>query len=305
MCSLLNNDIKYTMIYITGRLSNLVLAVSYALMGGFLVLRRDDAHRVKIYHSRAYINCDVDGDDDPSTCVSDYTVVRTFSFNAGYVFGSALVISSILAIIQMGLQKNHNYSRVYYVDTIISNSLMTFAVAVVSGIQGMFPLILMMMNTTMYEAGIYLHDIGYWKSPASKPYNNKAKLFVLILLNFFTLSVNVFAVIDYWSVSAIPVFIPMVMLIWFTHFIMLRFFCFRYFYGTLSAALKRGIKSERDSFFDKGSETQLTKYELIVKEDPYIIDWFDSWKNGINFLFKLTVAATFFIGTNNVKIYYK
>ena len=147
MCTLLNTDNENTMIYITGRLSNLVLAVSYALMGGFLVLRRDDAHRVKIYHSRAYINCDVDGDDDPSTCISDYTVVRTFSFNAGYVFGSALVISAILALVQMGLQKNHMYSRVYYIDTIISNSLMTFAVAVVSGIQGMFPLVLMMMNT--------------------------------------------------------------------------------------------------------------------------------------------------------------
>ena len=282
------------------------MAVSYAIMGGFLVLRRDNAHRVKIYHSRAYINCDVDGDNDPYTCISDYTVVRTFSFNAGYVFGSALVLSSIFSIIQMGLQKKHVYSTIYYADTIISNSLMTFAVAVVSGIQGMFPLILMMMNTTMYESGIYLHDMGFWNSPANKPYNNRGRLLILILLNFFTLSVNVFAVIDYWSVSKIPVFIPMVMLIWFAHFIMLRFVSFRYFYGTMLAVLKRGIKSERMSFFDKDEAgSGITKYQLVVKEEPFSIDHFDSWKNGINFFFKMTVAATFFIGTNNVKIYYK
>ena len=294
------------MVYFSGRISNLIMATSYAVMGGLLVLRRDEAHRVKIYHSRAYINCDVDGDDDPYTCISDYTVVKTFSFNAGYVFGSALVISAILSLIQMGLQKSHVYSTVYYTDTVISNSLMTFAVAVVSGIQGMFPLILMMMNTTMYEAGIYLHDMGYLNSLAGEPYNNKAKLFVLILLNLFTLSVNIFAVIDYWAVSVIPAFIPMVMLIWFTHFIMLRFVSFRFFYGTTSAILKRGMKSERDSFFkNKGDGSDITKYQVILKEEPFSIDHFDSWKNGINFFFKMTIAATFFVGTNNVKIYYK
>jgi hypothetical protein len=294
------------MIYFSGRFSNLIMALSYAVMGGFLVLRRDNAHRVKIYHSRAYINCDVDGDDNPYTCISDYTVVRTFSFNAGYVFGSALVLSSLFATMQMGLQKKHVYSTIYYIDTIISNSQMTFAVAVVSGIQGMFPLVLMMMNTIMYESGMYLHDIGFWSSPANKPYNNKGKLFVLILLNFFTLLVNVFAVIDYWSVSKIPIFIPMVMLLWFLHFIMLRFVCFRYFYGTMSAILKRGLKSERDSFFDKGGEGGgITKYQLVVKEEPFSIDHFDSWKNGINFFFKMIIAVTFYIGTNNVKIYYK
>lgn len=294
------------MIYFSGRISNLIMALAYSVMGALLVLRRDDAHRVKIYHSRAYINCDVDGDDDPYTCISDYTVVRTFSFNAGYVFGSALVLSTIFALIQMGLQKRHVYSSIYYIDTIISNSLMTFAVAVVSGIQGMFPLILMMMNTTMYEAGIYLHDIGFWNSPANKPYNNKRKLFVLILLNFFTLAVIVFAVIDYWSVSKIPVFIPIVALVWFVHFIMLRFVSFKFFYGTMLTVLKRGIKSERDSFFDKGEVGNgITKYQLIVREEPFSVDHFDSWKNGINFFFKMTVAATFFIGTNNVKIYYK
>lgn len=291
------------MIYVSGKLSLFVMAVTYAVMGGLLVLRRDEAHRVKIYHSQAYIDCDVDGDNDPHTCVSAFTVIKAFSFNAGYVFGASLVISSILALIQMGLQKNHMYSRIYYVDTIISNSLMTFAVAVVTGIQGLFTLILMMLNTIMYEAGIYIHDRGYWTGKASEPYDNKGRLFILMLLNFTTLSVNVAALIEYWHVSNIPAFIPLIMLTWFSHFLMLRFFTFRYFYGTMSAVLKRGLKTERTLF--KGEATELSRYEVVVKEEPFVVDWFDSWKNGINFFFKLVVVLSFFVGTNEIKIYYK
>lgn len=293
------------MIYISGRFSLFIMAVCYAVVGGLLVLRRDEAHRVKIYHSQAYIDCDVDGDDDPYTCVSGYTVVKTMSFNAGYVFGSSLVISSILSMIQMGLQKNHDYSRIYYVDTIVSNSIMTFAVAVVSGIQGLFTLILMMLNTTMYETGMYLHDKGFWESNAGVQYRNKSRLIVLILLNGITLSVNVAALGEYWSVSDIPSFIPLLTLMWVIHFLLLRFFCFRFFYGTMSSLVKRGLKGERDTLFKSEGGTELTRYQVAIKEDPFVVDWFDSWKNGINFFFKMAIALSFYIGTNNIKIYYK
>lgn len=292
-------------VFITGRISLLVLAVLYSIAGGLLILRRDTAHRVKIYHQQAYIDCAVDGDDDPYTCVSDYTVVKTLSFNAGYVFGWSLLMSGILSLLQIMFQRNHVYSTVYYVDTVVSNSIMTFAVAVVTGVQGLSTLILMMMNTIVYELGMYYHDRKYWESPCDVPYNRRGRFFTYALLNLITLSINLAATIEYWHVSHIPSFIPLIMLVWFTHFIMLRYFAYRYFYGTLPAVLKKGLKSERDTLFEKVGETPSTKYDIIVKEDSFCIDWHDSWKNAINFFFKMSIGLVFYIGTNNVKITYK
>lgn len=294
------------MIYITGRISLFVMAALYITLGALLVIRKDDAHRVKIYHSQAYIDCDVDGDNDSSTCVSDYTVVKTLAFNAGYVFGSSLLVSGLISLTQMLIREDHVYSSVFYIDTLISNSIMTFAVAVVSGIQGLFTLILMMLNTLMYEAGIYLHDKWFWETSVNCPYRNKAKLAVLIILNAITLGVNVAALIDYWTVSQIPAFIPILMLLWVIHFFFLRYFSYRYFYSTLAGIINTSRKSERNSLFQKSqTEEGLTRYEVIVKEDPMVIEWFDTWKNGINFFFKAAIGLTFYIGTNSVKITYK
>jgi hypothetical protein len=293
------------MVYITGRISLFVMTAVYATVGILLIVRRDNAHRVKIYHSQAYIDCDIDGDDDSSTCVSDYTVVKTMGFNAGYVFGTALLISAAVSFAQIFIQRDHVYSKVYYIDTVLSNSIMTFAVAVVTGIQGLFTLILMMLNTTMYELGIYLHDKWYWETESSCPYHNKGKLVVIMTLNLITMTVNLAALIDYWSVSSIPAFIPLIMLLWYIHFFMLRYFSYRYFYDTLPEVLSRGAHSESNSLFDKSSGSETTRYEVVVKEDPFVIDWLDSWKYGLNFAFKIAVALCFYIGTNHVQITYK
>lgn len=292
--------------YLTGRISLIIIGIIYFAVGILLVKKRDDAHRVEIYHSQAYIDCDVDGDNDPNTCVSDYTVVKTFRFNAGYVFGSSLIISGFFSFLQALLQKNHGYSVIYYVDTLISNSIMTFAVAVISGIQGLFILIMMMLNTFMYEMGIYLHDIGYWNGNAIVPYHNKKRFLLLVLINLMTLSVNVAALIEYWSVSIIPFFIPLIMFLWFSHFVMLRFITYKYFYGTLPPVVKRGIdKKESELVFFKGNVPDMPRYDLIRKIEPYVIDWYDHWKYSINLFFKISIGLLFYISTENIKITYK
>ena len=295
--------------YKSGRVSLLVLAIIYAVVGGLLIVRRDEVHRVKVYHGQAYIDCAVDNDDDPYTCVSDYTVIKLFSFNAAYVFGASLILSSIFAIIQMAVQVDHMYSTVYYVDTMFTNSLMTFAVAVVTGVQSTSTLVLMMLNTIMYETGMYIHDVGFWKSSSTVPYNRRGRLLIYITLNFITLAVNLAALIEYWHVSTIPLFIPLIMLMWFIHFIMLRYFTFRYFYGTSAGIMKRGLKSERISLFGEGEGTPAgegkTRYEVVSREADFAIDWHDSWKNAINFFFKVSVGIIFYVGTNRVKIVYK
>jgi hypothetical protein len=290
------------MIYMSGRFSLMTMVCLYGVVGIFLVLRRDNAHRVQIFHSQAYIDCDVDGDSDTHTCVSDFTVIKAFSFNTGYVFGATLILSAIITFARMCKQRAHVYSMLSYLDAVINNTMMTIAVAVVTGIQGLSTLVLMTLNTIMYETGIYLHDRGYWESKANTPYNNRGRLLTLITLNAITMSVNIASLVDYWSVSDIPVFIPFILISWIICFGLLRYFTVRYFYGTLPVVLRKGNGNERDTLFN---DTQLTKYDVISKEDPYIIDWHESWKNGIIFFSKMVVAVSFYVGTNNIKIYYK
>lgn len=292
-------------VIISGRLSLIVLAAAYAVMAGALILRRDTAHRVKVYHGQAYIDCAVDGDDNPYTCVSDYTVLKLFSFNAAYVFGAALMVSAVFCVIQMGYQRRHEYSVVYYADSLLSNSIMTFAVAVVTGVQSSSALLLMAINTVMYEVGMYYHDVGYWAADAGTGAcpSSATRFTLYVVLNFITLSVNLVATAEYWHVSAIPAFIPLIMLTWFTHFIMLRFFTFRYFYGTLPSVLRRAADGETASLF-KSTTSPPTTYDVVRREDPYSVDWQDSWKNGLNFFFKVAVAAIFFVGTSEVEITY-
>lgn len=290
------------MIYISGKLSLLIMGILYSIVGLLLVTRRDGAHRVKIFHGQAYIDCAVDGDDDPDTCVSDFTVEKTFNFNAGYVFGSSLLMSGFFHVVQAFIHESHHYSKLSYVDALLSTSLMTFCVAVVTGGQGMSTLVLMILNTAMYEIGIYLHDMGFWEGKANDPYNYRGRYLLLVTLNAITLGVNIVALTEYWWVSSIPVFIPMIGLTWYLHFIMLRFFSYRYFYATLPSIIRKAQREERSMFKTDGD---LTRYYAVRKEDQYVIDWFDSWKNGINFFFKMFVSLTFYLGTNSIKITYK
>jgi len=281
------------------------MSVLYASMGLMLVTRRDMAHRVKIFHGQAYIDCAVDGDDNSNTCVSDFTVEKTFNFNAGYSFGASLLVSALMSFGQSFFHREHMYSTLSYVDSVIGTSLMTFSVAVVTGGQGMSTLILMILNTTMYEIGIYLHDIGYWNGQAADTYNYRGRYILLVMLNFITLGVNIAALVEYWLISSIPAFIPLIGLTWFLHFIMMRFFTFRYFYGTLPGIIKKSRREERSMFKDSGDDTGVTRFYVVNKEDEFVIDWFDSWKGGINLFFKLFVSITFYVGTNTIKITYK
>lgn len=294
--------------YFSGKLSQLIKFTCYSVIGGMLVLRRDDAHRVQVYHGQAYIDCKVDGDNDPNTCLSDFTVVSSFRFNAAYVFGSAFCISALFSLIELLLHKEHMYSVVYYYDAILVNSLLTFGIAVICGTQELSTLVLLALNTFMYEAGIYVHDMGFWKSGTFVGYNHWGRISVLILLNVITWLVILSGLIEYWSKSDLPKFIPTLGIFGIVHMIMLRTFHYHYFYGTVPAKISRVSDKESQKLFDNepyNARASQTKYESLVKVDPFVVDWADSWKNIINFSFRTIIGLVFYIGTNTMKITYK
>lgn len=268
-------------------------------MGLLLVTRRNGSHLVKLFYGQAYIDCAVDGDNDPNTCISDFSVKKTFNFNGGYMFGSSLLLSGFFSLLQTFLHKQHHYSKILYLDSIFATSLMTFSIAVVIGNRNLSTLLLMVLNTFMYEISIYLHDIGFWTGKIIDPYNFRGRYILLIVLNGITLGVNIVALIEYWSTSKIPAFIPVMGVAWYFHFIMIRFFSYRYFYATLPLIIKKVSREERSMF---KMDQDLDRYYVIKKEDPYVVDWFDSWKGGINFFFKMLVTLTFYFGTHVFKI---
>lgn len=296
--------------YFSGKLSQLIKFTCYSVLGGLLVLKRDDAHRVKVYHGQAYIDCDVDGDDNPDTCLSDFTVISAIRFNAGYVFGAALCIAAMLSLAELLYHKQHVYSKIYYYDAIVVNSLLTFGIAVICGTQEIATLILLMLNTFMYEAAIYVHDMGFWESGTFEGYNHWGRISILILLNFVTWVVILAGMIEYWakSSSQIPVFIPIIGIVGFIHMIFMRLFHYRYFYGTVPGKIVDVSDKESQQLFDDkpyNKKASQTKYETLTKVNPFVVDWGDSWKNILNIVFRFIVGLTFIVGTNSIKITYQ
>jgi magnesium-transporting ATPase (P-type) len=294
--------------YFSGKLSQLIKFTCYSIIGGMMVLRRDDAHRVKVYHGQAYIDCNVDGDNDPNTCLSDFTVLSSFRFNAGYVFGSAFCIAAVLSLVELLKHKQHAYSVIHYYDAIIVNSLITFGIAVICGTQELSTLVLLGLNTFMYEAGIYVHDIGYWNSGTFEGYKHWGRISVLMLLNIITWAVILTGLIEYWSKSNIPKFIPTLGVFGMIHIIMLRIFHYRFFYGTVPGKIVDVSDKEAQKLFDDkpySTKASQTKYETLVKVKPFVVDWGDSWKNIINLTFRMVIGLVFFVGTNTIKITYR
>lgn len=296
--------------YFSGKISHIIKFICYSVLGGVLVLRRDDAHRVKVYHGKAYIDCDVDGDNDSNTCLSDFTVVHSFRFNAGYVFGSALCIAGIMSLVEIIYHKQHMYSNIYYYDAIVVNTLLTFGIAVVCGTQELATLVLLMLNVFMYESAIYVHDIGFWNSGTFDGYNHWGRISILILLNVVTWVVILSGLIEYWvnSTTELPMFIPTIGIIGFINMILMRFFHYHYIYGTIPGKIVDVTDKESQKLFDKepyNNKSSQTKYETLLKVNPFVVEWGDSWKNICNLLFRMTVGIAFFVGTNTIKITYR
>jgi hypothetical protein len=294
--------------YFSGKLSQMIKFICYAVLGGMMVLRRDNAHRVKIYHGQAYIDCDVDGDNNKNTCLSDFTVVSSFRFNAGYVLGTAFCIAAIMSLVELARHKTHMYSTFYYYDAIIVNSLLTFCIAVICGTQELSTLILLSLTTFVYEAGIYIHDIGYWKSETYSSYDHWGRISVLIFLNIITWSIIITGLVEYWNKSDLPIFISILGIVGAIHMMMLRIFHYRYFYGTLPAKIEDVNDKESQKLFDNepyNSKSSQTKYETVVKVSPYVIEWNDHWKNVINITFRLIIGIVFYIGTDEIIITYQ
>lgn len=296
------------MLHFSGKVSLLLKFICYAIIGIFMITRRDNSHRVKVYHGQAYIDCNVDNDNNSDTCLSDFTVLSAFRFNAGYVFGSAFCIAALLSLYEVLRHKQHMYSTVYYFDAIIVNSIITFGIAVLCGTQELSTLVLLVLNTFMYEAGVYVHDIGYWNSSTFEGYNHWGRISVLILLNVITWGVILSGLVEYWAKSDIPKFIPMLGIVGMIHMIMLRTLHFRFFYGTVPGKIVNVSDQESQKLFDTkpySAKASQTKYTTLVKTDPYVVDWGDSWKNIINITFRVFVGLVFYVGTDTIKITYK
>jgi len=295
------------MLYFSGRLSHIIKFFMYTIFTSIMLIRKDDSHRVRVYHGKAYIDCDVDGDNNSGTCLSDFTVISAFRFNAGYVFGAAFLFAAIIALLEVIQHKRHMFSTLIYYDNVVVNSLITFGVAVIAGTQEASTLILLVLISILYESSIYVHDMGFWGSPSNTSYNHWGRIVVIILFNMITWCVVLAGLIEYWisSASQLPIFVPMLGMVGMAHMLMVRIFHYRYFYGMIPYKIRHASVVETTRLFDDKFDSGINKYDLVVKHDPYVVDWGDSWKNILNVSFRFIVGTIFIVGTNNVKIIYR
>lgn len=275
---------------------------------------------MRIYHGQAFLDCDVDGDNDSRTCVSDFQVVDSFPIDSGLLLAVAMLVSAIFAVAKFSKSKLHSYSVIRYYDSMITSPMFLVIVATISGTQEMSTLAAILMNSFMVEGGIYVHDMGYWNSRADKKYLQWHRLIVLHLLSIVNWSIVVGLMIEYAVESTLPVFIPFLSIFGLVYTILLRLTHYKYFYGTLSGHLKKmmvlnNVDDEDDdpeddnenSMFKKKKHSFYTKYEIIKKEsgDPEVIDFGETWPNLLSTVYKFLLCLVFYLGTNSVEIYYK
>lgn len=277
------------MISFTLRILEIFLYLSISIA---LLINRNTVHRVQIYTSEAYLNCNIDGDNNISTCVSDYGVSESFAVNASYVFGYVLLIGVLFMIASFYL------FHLRHVGNIIINSIIIICITVICGAQELSVLLLLWINILLYEIGIYSHNTEFWQQPSTSEYTSKSKIFILSALHLINWGVIFMYLILYMYNSPIPNFIPLLPIFAFTHFIIKRAFHLKYYYGSVLGKFKNN--SEIKGMVNNNS----TRLDVIMKYERELLNHDLYWSIGIDTGFRLCYFLIYYLGTNNTTIRY-
>jgi len=297
------NQGPMVVVHFSGRGAAVLRATIYFSLGITVFVRRDDAHRVRLYHGHAYIDCDVDGDNDPNTCLSDFTVVPTSIFNAGYVVGGALLAAAFLGVCDAIWNTPHRASAFVYIDGVLVNAALNFAIAATCGVQESLTLALMVLLTGLLYIGVATADRLTWMSPARSRT-------VIADLVFMASSLVIWFVIlysldDYWATSYLPLYIPCMAAVACVAEFFNRYFVWSYFHRAVPRSLRLVDPEEDASLFgQKSNAFSVPLLESLDRADPYVIDWFDSVRNLSNLIARALVGVLFYFGTNDVTIKY-
>lgn len=292
-------------VLLSGKISLLFYGASYAVMSLLLVRNREDAYRVKIAHGQMYIDCDVDGDDNKNTCVTDFTVEKVYIFNTAYVLGASLAVSAVCMILQSFLHRRRCMTcKLYYVDAVVATTLFTLAIAVVAGLQELSTLVLLLLNTLMYHLGCYVHDHEFWGSSVMEYKNSMWFFIVLTVINAVTLSVILLNLLLSHVVSYVHTFVSFMTIVWIAHFFIVVYVGFRNKYSTVPSIVERSARlNKQKTMVSIGRAPPMsTVFEVVKDNEPNVLDFFHSIRYFVDFSMKLTIAVAFYLSTENLII---
>lgn len=285
-----------------GRLSAAVRAAAYMALSITLFTYDGGSHRVKIFHSQAFIDCAVDGDGDPNTCVSDFTVLPSFTFDAAYVFGGAFLAAAACAM--HDIIKAPGPSRALYVESTVADALFGGGIAVVCGTQEVSTLALLVSISAILHGATYAHDQLVWGSPRrARPAPLYAAVFLAVTCIHW--SVILVALWDYWARSSLPLYIPMLGVTGAAHALVTRL-QHANFYSRVLPSLDPGTGADTESLHGSViTRSTPTLLQRISKTEPTLLAWHDSERHVANAVERVLVAALFLYGSARVDIDYE
>lgn len=290
-------------VHFSGRGAAVLRALVYFSLGITVFVRKDDAHRVRLYHGHAYIDCEVDGDNDPGTCLSDFTVVPISIFNAGYVVGGALLAAAFLSVCDAIWNTAHRASYFVYLDGVIVNAALNFAIAATCGVQESLTLALMVLLTGLLYLGVATADRLTWASPARS--RTVVADLVFLASSLVVWFVILYSLNDYWSTSYLPLYIPSMAAVACVAEFFNRWYVWSFFHRSVPNSL-RILDPEEDAslFGQKSNAFSVPLLESLDRSDPFVVDWFDSVRNLSNLIARTLIGILFYVGTNDITIKY-
>lgn len=273
------------MVLLSGRITKIVIFLIYGVLGSLIILSEKLRNtKIQLFQAKAFLDCDVDNDNDENTCVSSYTLDRSIEIPLQVFVACAYIISSLSYFLMIVVHVNHELSIFKYVDNILSNTIFMFTFALIGGIQEVKFLAILTTCIFTLELLYAYHDFNLDTSITGK-------LFITIWILQIVIWTTIIVSTALYIVNAYPIpwFIPTYVYIGLTFNIMIRIFHLRFYYHIIPKKL---------------GYNRVETYKTIQQEQPFYIDWSESWTNTMFLLQRISIGMILHFGLNQYKISY-
>lgn len=259
------------MFLFVGKVTRFFFSIAYFFYA-IIAYLRIKAYNVRFYHAKSFLDCGVDNDDNPLTCVSSYDLDPSFKMNITTILAGIMFFSGVFQFLLICVGKIHTVNIFRYVDNIITNPLLILFVCVLSGIQEIKLLFAIYTGLLAVEFMYAVHDYNVDKG-------GYKVLFPIWITQLFLGGVLISSLTYYLSNSEnLPVSILVSCIGTLVLMTILRCFHIQFYYYTIPNRIAyNAIMSD------------------VKEEEPFLIDWSESWTNLMYFFIRSLVVLSMFL----------
>lgn len=264
------------MVLFIGSLTRVILFTVYTSLAiVFLLNPSVSKYKVQLFNAKAFMDCSVDNDNNPYTCISSYTMVKIIKIPINILISSAFLFSAFFNIVILLVDLRY---IVRHIENIIVNTLIISLISIMGGIQEIKFLSILIACIISMEFMYFYHDFDND--------NMSIKLYASIwIIQFMTWFIIILSNIYYIANSyPIPFFIPSFVGVGLFFMFVIRILHFKTYYFYVIPT-------------NKG-------YGTIDKDEAYYVNWLESWTNIIYLVQRVSMACILFYGSIDYQITY-